>query len=74
MDASFIADRCQFFYSFAVLSGSFHVLTTNIKQGHMIQESNARAVQMLDSFMALIAQMIVATSNHSERMAASTQA
>ena len=45
------------------------------KQGHIIQESNARAVQMLDSFMAVIAQMIVATStNHSERMAASMQA
>ncbi len=40
----------------------------------MIQENNARAVEMLASCMDMIAQMIVASSNHSNRMAAAVQA
>jgi hypothetical protein len=39
----------------------------------MIQDNNARAVEMLDSFMVMIAQMIVASSSHSERTAAAMQ-
>jgi hypothetical protein len=40
----------------------------------MIQDNNTRAVEMLDSFMVMISQMILASSNHSERMAAAMQA